>query len=119
MSFIINKSQEALINELTNNFITALKEQGILPSYVQSESQSDQWLNVEQLCAYLPDHPCRNTIYKWKSKGTIPCHKRSKHLYFLKSEIDAWLKSGRGMTRNEISSMIDNEIKSYSLWRKK
>lgn len=110
MSFIIKKSQEALINELTNNLITALKEQGILSSYAQSESQSDDWLNVKQLCAYLPDHPCRNTIYKWKNKGTIPCHKRSKHLYFLKSEIDAWLKSGRRKTINEMQSKIDSNL---------
>ena len=110
MSFIINKSKEALFNELINNFITALKEQGNLESYVQSESQSDQWFNVEQLCAYLPDHPFRNTIYKLKNKGTIPCHKRSKHLYFLKSEIDAWLKSGRRKTINEMQSKIDSNI---------
>jgi len=119
MSFIISKSQEELFNELSKQFINALKEQGIIQSHAQSESQNTIWLNVEQLCAYLPDHPCRNTIYKWKRKGIIPFHKRSKSLYFLRSDIDAWLISKRGMTRNEISSMIDNDIKSHSMWRKK
>jgi phosphorylcholine metabolism protein LicD len=110
MSFIINKSKEELFNELSKQFINALKEQGIIQSHAQSESQNTIWLNVEQLCAYLPDHPCRNTIYKWKRKGIIPFHKRSKSLYFLRSEIDAWLKSKRGMTIAEMETKIDSNI---------
>ena len=115
----ISSYQKEFTKDLSDQIIKSLIESGLINQSEHSESTGDQWLNVEDLCKYLPDHPCRNTVYKWKRKGIIPFHKRSKHLYFLKSEIDAWLKSGRGMTRNEIKSMIENEIKSHSMWRKK
>jgi len=102
--------QEWLTKDLSKQIIDTLTEMGVLNSLSQTENKEDQWLNVEDLCKYLPDHPCQNTIYKWKRKGIIPFHKRSKHLYFLRSEIDAWLKSKRGLTNDEISSKIDKNI---------
>ena len=106
----ISSYQEGLTKDLSNQIIDTLTAMGVLNSSIQNENKEDQWLNVEDLCKYLPDHPCQNTIYKWKRKGIIPFHKRSKHLYFLRSEIDAWLKSKRGLTNDEISSKIDKII---------
>jgi len=106
----ISSYQEWLTKDLSKQIIDTLTEMGVLNSLSQTENKEDQWLNVEDLCKYLPDHPCQNTIYKWKRKGIIPFHKRSKHLYFLRSEIDAWLKSKRGLTNDEISSKIDKNI---------
>jgi predicted DNA-binding transcriptional regulator AlpA len=110
MSFTPLSVQEEFTKELSNQIIKSLSESGIIKQNGLSESSEDQWLNIEELCKYLPDHPCKNTIYKWKRKGIIPFHKRSKHLYFLRSEIDAWLKSKRGLTNDEISSKIDKII---------
>lgn len=106
----ISSYQEEFTKELSNQIVKSLSESGIIKQPDHSESSGDQWLSVEDLCNYLPDHPCQNTIYKWKRKGIIPFHKRSKHLYFLRSEIDAWLKSKRGLTNDEISSKIDKNI---------
>ena len=38
----------------------------------------------------------------WTSQRLIPYHKKNKRIYFLKSEIDEWLKTGRRKTTAEI-----------------
>ena len=61
------------------------------------EKNSDnyaQWMNIKQLCEYLPDKPALQTVYEWVSKKLIPYHKKGKKLFFLKTEIDEWLFSG-------------------------
>ena len=107
----ISSYQQEFTKDLSNQIIKSLSESGIIKQNDLSESSGDQWLNVEELCKYLPDHPCQNTIYKWKRKGIIPFHKRSKHLYFLRSEIDAWLKSKRGLTKSEMESIVNADIR--------
>ena len=106
----ISSYQKEFTKDISEQIIKSLIESGLINQSEHSEYTGDQWLNVEDLCKYLPDHPCQNTVYKWKRKGIIPFHKRSKHLYFLKSEIDAWLKSGRRKTINEMQSKIDSNI---------
>ncbi len=63
---------------------------------------SERWMNLRELCDYLPDRPKPQTVYSWVSNKVIPVNKGSKHLRFLKSEIDQWLKSGRRKTYAEI-----------------
>ena len=67
-------------------------------------SESDTWFDLNEFCAYHPDKPAKPTVYFWVQKGLIPYHKKSKKLSFLKSEIDAFLKEGRRMTKKEIQS---------------
>jgi predicted DNA-binding transcriptional regulator AlpA len=117
MSNPITTTQQQLLKELSEHIITTLAENGAVYQAHSQQSNQSEWLNVEELCHYLPDKPCRNTIYKWKNKGIIPYHKRSKQLYFLKSEIDSWLKSKRGKTIDEMKSMVDNKLKSSSFGR--
>jgi predicted DNA-binding transcriptional regulator AlpA len=62
----------------------------------------DRWMNLQQLCDYLPDHPKPQTIYSWVHNKLIPVNKGSKHLRFLKSEIDDWMKAGRKRTFSEM-----------------
>ena len=66
--------------------------------------EADQWLNLNDLCAYHPDHPAKPTVYAWISQRSIPYHKKGKKLMFLKSEIDAWFKEGRRKTAAEIQA---------------
>jgi len=47
-------------------------------------------MNIEQLMAYLPDRPSKNTVYKWTTTGRIPFFKLGKKLFFKKSLIDKW-----------------------------
>lgn len=62
----------------------------------------DRWLDITELSHYLPDHPAVPTIYGYIHRRIIPFHKQSKKLYFLKSEIDNWLRSGRRSTMEEM-----------------
>ena len=69
---------------------------------------SDCWLNLNELCQYHPDKPAKPTIYGYVQNRSIPFHKKGKKLFFLKSEIDTWLKSGRRSTAAEIESDVDD-----------
>lgn len=75
-----------------------------LKSQKTDSEDADRWLSIDELREYLPDHPAKQTIYGWTSNYEIPFHKRQgqKAVYFLKSEIDAWLVKGRKKTIAEI-----------------
>lgn len=55
----------------------------------------DEWLNLKELCRYLPSHPAEQTVYGWTSTHFIPFHKQGKNIAFRKSEIDEWLCQGK------------------------
>jgi hypothetical protein len=63
--------------------------------------QPDRWLDVNQLSAYLPDNPKTETIYEKARNGEYPAHKKGKKWYFLTSEINQYLKTGRKKTKAE------------------
>ncbi len=42
------------------------------------------------------------TMYRLARHGKIPCRKQGNRLYFLESEILAWIESGRKITATEI-----------------
>lgn len=54
----------------------------------QEESCSPHWMDINELCNYIPSHPVKQTVYGWVSDKQIPHHKISKALVFLLSEID-------------------------------
>ena len=65
---------------------------------------ADRWFNLQELCEYLPDRPARQTVYGWIGQHAVPYHKKGKKLQFLKSEIDAWLKSDKRKTAAELQA---------------
>ena len=68
----------------------------------QQASESPRWMNIDELCAYHPSHPKKQTVYEWVSKKTIPYHKMTKGLMFFQSEIDEWLKSGAQKSEEDL-----------------
>ena len=66
-------------------------------AYNENKATSDVWLDIKELCEYLPNKPKKQTIYGYISASKIPVHKSKgeKKLRFLKSEIDAWLMQGK------------------------
>jgi nitrate/TMAO reductase-like tetraheme cytochrome c subunit len=69
----------------------------------QKECCSPHWMDVDELCDYIPSHPVKQTVYGWVSDRQIPHHKINKALVFLQSEIDDWMKQcGRTSTENRI-----------------
>lgn len=69
---------------------------------------STKWFDLKELCNYLPDKPSKLTVYGWVSSHSIPFHKGTKKLRFLKSEIDNWLSNGK-MENNNSGSKINPE----------
>ena len=63
---------------------------------------SEKWLNLKELCDYLPSHPAEQTVYGWTNRRQIPFHKKGKRILFLKSEIDSWLHGGKIKSNKEL-----------------
>ena len=72
----------------------------------------DEFLTIEQLQAYHPDHPSLQTVHRWKSLGYIPFYKdpATRRVKFKKSDIDAWIASSRHMSRKEQNEFHDRQI---------
>lgn len=60
--------------------------------------QKDQWFDLDELVTYDPEKRSKDTFYGYVHFRKIPYHKSGKKLIFLKSEVDAWLASGRRKT---------------------
>lgn len=82
-------------------------------------SNGDSWMTIEDLSTYLPDKPAVQTIYAWVSQKLIPCNKVGKRLYFLKSDIDQWLKEGRRKTAAEIAIEASERFEKLHIHSKK
>jgi Helix-turn-helix domain len=73
---------------------------------------SDRWFDLNGLCDYRPDKPAKATVYGEVHRNVIPVHKKGKKLMFLKSEIDAWIKTGRKKTLAEIATEADQYLET-------
>ena len=58
-----------------------------------TENYTDSWIGVEEAAAYLGVP--KETIRNWIKKTDIPAHKIGKLWKFKRSELDAWIKSGK------------------------
>ncbi|NFK79387.1 helix-turn-helix domain-containing protein [Clostridium botulinum] len=59
-----------------------------------SEIISDNWISIEEAAEYLGVKPV--TVRNWiKKKNYIPAHRIGKLWKFKRSELDAWIKSGK------------------------
>lgn len=76
------------------------------------DTDKDEYLTVEELCAYHPAHPSHQTVRRWKRLGYIPYYKDevTRRLKFKKSEIDAWLASSRHMSQEELNEIHDAQM---------
>lgn len=71
--------------------------------------QPEQWLDLNDLIKYDPEKRTKSTWYSKISRNELPYYKRGKKIYFLKSEIDEWLKQGKCKSNAE----IDAESEAY------
>jgi len=80
-----------------------------------AKSDSDRWFNLDELISYLPDKPKKASVYTLVRNRILPHYKRQKVLFFLKSEIDSWLKTSRRKTKAEIDAERDSFLSRKSL----
>lgn len=111
-SVVVNPFEQFFHEQLVcKSILLSLQEQvNTLQKQVIAKS-GDTWMNLTELRRYHPDHPAEATVYEWVSKRIIPVYKKGKKLYFLKSEIDQWLKEGRKKTAQEITESADQIIR--------
>ena len=73
----------------------------------KQENNKPKWMDMDELCAYLPSHPAKQTVYGWLCRYDIPAYRipgMSKNMMFLQSEIDEWLLKNRVNTSKSIDS---------------
>lgn len=90
-------SIDELIERITENVTAEI----VKKISKKEEIEKDPWLSLDDLIAYDPQHRTKPTFYGLVSTGKIPHYKTGKKLFFLKSEIDEWLKSGKVITSSE------------------
>lgn len=79
-------------------------------------NEPEDLLNIEQAGEIV--NLKRSTIYRLIGKRAIPFSKQGKKVYFQKSELIAWVKSGRKKTNAEIAAEADAFLSSNRKSRK-
>lgn len=69
----------------------------------------DDLLNVSQAAELL--HLSVATLYSKVSRNEIPFNKVGKKLYFYRSELDEWIRSGRVRTALEIRREVEEKFR--------
>jgi excisionase family DNA binding protein len=77
---------------------------------VQPQEPVDQFLTVKETAMFL--HLSVPTIYSKAARRELPFMKRSKRLYFAKSDLEDYLKDGRVKTVREIEEEADQFLSS-------
>src|SRR5574344_1131066 len=85
----------------------------ISPLRVEPTDQPEQLLTIQEAAEFLS--LTVPTMYSKVSKGELPVMKRSKRLYFSRTELLEYIKDGRKKSNAE----IEQEAKAYLLNNKK
>ena len=95
-----------MANLLEDNKILSAKldaiNKKIASSVANSSKDEDQRMDVTEVQKYIPGHPAVQTIYGWTSNNLIPYHKVGKRIYFVKSELDAWLSQEQHKSQDDL-----------------
>jgi excisionase family DNA binding protein len=62
-------------------------------SFQMDASVEERWLSVEEIAIHLGIK--RDTVYKWIDRKEMPAHKVGVLWKFRRTEIDAWVISGK------------------------
>jgi excisionase family DNA binding protein len=105
----MNNNPFETINERLSNIENLLLDLKHTPKESESESLSNDLLNIQQAAKFL--NLSVPTVYTKVSQKELPFMKRSKRLYFSKQELIQYLKKGRRKTKEEIEAEAVNSLK--------
>lgn len=88
---------KVLAEQITENIKKAMN--------YSNSSNEDAFMNIDDTSKLID--LTKPTVYGLVHQNKIPYHKKGKRLYFLKSEILAWLKSGKHQTKSELEDKAD------------
>ncbi len=103
---------------IQNNVIAHEQVQTSREEWTKSLDPSKVFMTVDEAAAYLG--MSKSAIYKITSKREIAFYSPGgKKIYFKRSEVDAWIESGRTASDKEILEQITQPIvnpKTKGLW---
>jgi excisionase family DNA binding protein len=74
------------------------------------QSQPEQLLNITQAAEHI--NLAVPTLYSLVSRKELPFNKKGKRLYFLKSELTDWIRSGRRKTIAESQANAESHLRT-------
>jgi excisionase family DNA binding protein len=98
-----------VIETRLSNIETLLLDLKHKPKEVEPTEQPEQLLTIQQAAELLS--LTVPTLYSKVSKGELPVMKRSKRLYFSRTELLEYLKAGRKKTNAEIEAEAETYLK--------
>ncbi len=108
---LVQLDSEQLSNLIQSSVRMVLRE--TTPKTVDHNDQPEQLLTIQAAAEFLS--LTVPTMYSKVSKGELPVMKRSKRLYFSRTELLEYLKVGRKKSNTE----IEQEAQTYLLNNKK
>jgi predicted DNA-binding transcriptional regulator AlpA len=97
---------QKISDQVTDNIIKAIS-----PSTIPVE---DAFLNIDDTAKLID--LAKPTVYGLVHQNKIPYHKKSKRLYFLKSEILDWIKSGKQESKSELEIRANDYLSKNRLF---
>lgn len=97
---------KVLAEQITENIKKAIN-----PS---NSSNEGVFMNIDETAKLI--NLSKFTIYSLVHQNNIPFHKKGKRLYFLKSEILDWLKSGKRQSKSELEMKADEYLSKNRLF---
>ena len=76
--------------------------------YLDTQSEPDNPLNIKEVAELT--NLTVPTLYGYCQRSEIPYHKKGNRLYFFKSEIIDWIKTGKQITIKELEAEIDEYL---------
>ena len=105
-----------MLNLIEDNKVLSAKLDAInrkLTASMGSNKDEDERMDVTEAQKYIPGHPAVQTIYGWTSNNLIPYHKVGKRIYFLKSELDAWLSKEQHKSKDDLLEEAEEYANSH------
>ena len=97
---------KSLTEQITENILKVIN-----PSKTSDE---DALISIDETVKII--NLSKATIYGLTHRKEIPFHKRGKRLYFIKSEILQWIKSGKRETKSELEERANEYLSKNRLY---
>ena len=105
-----------MLNLIEDNKVLSAKLDAInrkLSASMGNNRDEDERMDVTEAQKYIPGHPAVQTIYGWTSNNMIPYHKVGKRIYFLKSELDAWLSKEQHKSKDDLLEEAEEYVNNH------
>ena len=105
-----------MLNLIEDNKVLSAKLDAInrkLSASMGNNRDEDERMDVTEAQKYIPGHPAVQTIYGWTSNNMIPYHKVGKRIYFLKSELDAWLSKEQHKSKDDLREEAEEYVNNH------